>query len=124
MEREEPVSKETDEISMETDSVSTVTAVANGSVDIDDNEGINEEELTRHGEIENETLVLDERSLDHFLFGVVHVLCKIFSTCTVVRSAIHRTIINRILGKIHTHTHTLSLSLSLSLSHSSLPLYL
>ena len=69
-----------------------------------DRESVNEEGLT-HSDNETETLVIDERSLDHFLFGVVQVLCKVFSVCVVGRSPVHRSTVNCILGKTHTHTH-------------------
>ena len=61
----------------------------------------NEEGLTLEDESENETAAVpDERSLDHFLFGAVHVLCKVLTTCSALRSPVHRTLVTDILGEI------------------------
>jgi hypothetical protein len=64
-----------------------------------DRESVNEEGLT-HSDNETETLVIDERSLDHFVFGVVQVLCKVFSVCVVGRSPVHRSTVNCILDQV------------------------
>ena len=66
----------------------------------------NEEGLTHDIETESEEAVVDERSLDHFLFGLVQCLCKIFKMCAVMRSPVYRHTVNCILGETDTHTHT------------------
>ena len=67
--------------------------------------GDNEEELTHDSETENEgsTAVVNERTLDHFLFGVVQVLCRVCTACVVLRSPSHRCTINTILGEPRRH---------------------
>ena len=109
---EVPVSMATDnEVTMTTETVGDRDVVANGlSVNETGDEVINEEEFTHNqDETENETTAADECVLDHFLFRVVQVLCKVFTSCPVLRSSVHRTTINCILGKELIHLTWLEL---------------
>ena len=112
---EVPVSMATDEtgvvmgtdngITMTTEMVKDRDVVANYlSVNGTGDKVINEEKFTHNqDETENETAAADECVLDHFLFRVIQVLCKVFTFCPVLRSSTHRTTINCILGR-HTYT--------------------
>ena len=108
-EEEEPVSMTTSEpVSMATEeSVSmenSVTEVghreAGDETDILTENGVDSDNLeTLEDESETERVAApDERSLDHFLFGVVHVLCKLLTSCVALRSPVHRTVITTIMG--------------------------
>ena len=96
----EPVSMATEEsVSVESGAtemghVSKETSVENGT---EGNGGDNEEGLTV--EDEDETRAPDERSLDHFLLGVVAVLSKLLTTCGALRSLLHQTLVASIVGE-------------------------
>ena len=100
------IKDEVDAVAAEIDKVMANGGVDSVGKDNGDDEMVNEEGFTHDDETESEAVVVDERSLDHFLFGVVQVLCKVFTVCVVVRSPVHRATINCILGEIHTHTLT------------------
>ena len=99
------------EVTMTTETVGDRDVVANClSVNETSDEVINEEEFTHNqDETENETTAADECVLDHFLFRVVQVLCKVFTSCPVLRSSTYRTTINCILGKELVHLTWLKL---------------
>lgn len=109
-EEEEPVSMTTSEpISMATEESvsmeSSVTEVvghreADDETDVLAENGVDSDNLeTLEDGSETERVAApDERSLDHFLFGVVHVLCKLLTSCVALRSPVHQTVITTIMG--------------------------
>ena len=93
------VSMATDkDVSMETNGSSERVNAEGGEQNGGDVENDEEESSALESETENEGRVPSERSLDHFLFGVVHVLCKVLSVSNALRSPVHRSSINTILG--------------------------
>lgn len=94
------VAMETDKVTMTTETVGDCDVVANGvTINGTGDDVINEEFTPNQDEIEKETVAVDERLLDHFLFRVLQTLCKVFTACPVIRSPVYRSTINGILGK-------------------------
>ena len=96
----EPVSKVTEEsVSVESGAMEMGRVSKETKNGTEGNGSDNEEGLTVEDEIESETRAPDERSLDHFLFGVVTVLSKLLTTCGALRSPLHQTLVTSTMGE-------------------------
>ncbi|CAI8031672.1 Small subunit processome component 20 homolog [Geodia barretti] len=97
----EPVSMVTEEsVSVESGAMEMGRVSKETKNGTEGNGSDNEEGLTVEDEIENETRAPDERSLDHFLFGVVTVLSKLLTTCGALRSPLHQTLVTSTMATI------------------------
>ena len=97
----EPVSMATEEsVSTESSAMEVGHRETDDETDVLAENGVDSDNLeTLEDESEAERVVApDERSLDHFLFGVVHVLCKLLTSCMALRSPVHQTVITTIMG--------------------------